>query len=107
MLNTQKYEDQLRARLKELDNRLHGIEDRLDEPADDDSEERATEREEDEVLEQLGVAGQAEIEMIEAALLRLKEGTFGTCMSCDGPISEERLDIIPHATQCKHCARDN
>lgn len=107
MLNTQKYEDQLRARLKELDNRLHGIEDRLDEPVDDDVEERATEREDDEVLEQLGMAGQAEIEMIEAALGRLKNGTFGTCLSCGEQISEERLDVVPHAAQCRNCARDN
>jgi len=107
MLNTQKYEDQLRARLKELDSRLHGIEDRLDEPADDDAEERATEREDDEVLEQLGMAGQAEIEMIEAALGRVKNGTYGTCLSCGEQISEERLDVVPHAALCRNCARDN
>ena len=105
MVETQKYEKQLLKRLKELDGRLHGIEDRLDEPADDDAEERATEREEDEVLEQLGMAGQAEIEMIQLALKRVKDGTFGICGTCGETISDERLDILPHTAQCRVCAR--
>lgn len=42
------------ARLKELDMRLHAIEDQLDDPKAKDWEEAATEREGDEVLEKLG-----------------------------------------------------
>lgn len=98
------YEERLRARLAELNERLEGIEHDLDEPSDPDVEERAVEREDDEVLESLGNAGLAEIRMIQAALSRIKEGVFGVCVVCGEPISKERLDILPHTPKCKRCA---
>jgi RNA polymerase-binding transcription factor DksA len=73
-------------------------------PADPDFEERATEREGDEVLEDLGHAGLAEIGMIQAALARIKDKTFGVCVACGEPISKERLDVLPHTPRCKRCA---
>ena len=103
-VDVQKYETRLRDRLRELNERLEAIEDDLDEPADPDAEERATEREGDEVLENLGNAGLAEIKMIQAALARVEAGTFGVCAACGEPISEERLDVVPHAPRCRHCA---
>jgi RNA polymerase-binding protein DksA len=42
---------------------------------------------------------------IEGALGRIDEGTFGTCQTCGEPISEERLEAIPYATQCIDCRR--
>jgi RNA polymerase-binding protein DksA len=42
---------------------------------------------------------------IEAALERIAEGTYGTCRTCGEPISEERLEAIPYATQCIDCKR--
>ena len=42
---------------------------------------------------------------IEAALQRIEEGTYGTCRTCGQPISEERLEAIPYATQCIDCKR--
>lgn len=103
-IDVQKYEKRLRDRLSELNARLESIEEDLDEPADQDAEERATEREGDEVLENLGNAGLAEIRMIKAALGRIEEGTYGVCVSCGEDISEERLDVVPHAPRCRHCA---
>jgi len=104
MVDVQKYEKRLRDRLHELTERLAKIEENLDEPSDPDVEERATEREGDEVLEKLGHAGLAEINMIQAALTRIKDGTFGSCGTCGEPISEERLDVLPHTPTCKNCA---
>jgi RNA polymerase-binding transcription factor DksA len=104
MVDVQKYEKRLQDRLRELNERLEEIEEDLDEPADPDFEERATEREGDEVLENLGNAGLAEIKMIQAALARIKDGIFGSCVSCEGPISKERLEILPHTARCKKCA---
>ena len=104
MLELQKYEKRLRDRLRELNERLEEIDDDLDAPADPDAEERATEREGDEVLENLGHAGLAEIKMIQAALARIKDGTFGVCAACGEPISKERLEVLPHTPRCKHCA---
>ena len=42
---------------------------------------------------------------IEGALERIAEGTFGICQTCREPISEERLEAIPYATQCIDCRR--
>lgn len=98
------YEARLRKRLAELTNRLSDVESELDQPPDSDFEERASEREGDEVLEGLGRAGQQEIRMIEAALARIAEGSYGECVSCGDDISEERLDAVPHAARCRRCA---
>ena len=51
------YETVLRDRLAELENRLAEVEAELDQPVDADFEDRATERESDEVLESLGHSG--------------------------------------------------
>ena len=42
---------------------------------------------------------------IDAALRRIDEGTYGICETCGQPISEERLEAIPYATQCIDCRR--
>jgi DnaK suppressor protein len=42
---------------------------------------------------------------IDAALVRLDEGTFGTCTSCGRPIEPERLEFLPYATLCIDCKR--
>ena len=103
-VNVQKYEKRLHDRLTELGERLDDIEEDLDEQADPDFEERATEREGDEVLENLGNAGLTEIRMIQAALARIKNRSFGVCVSCGENISEDRLDVLPHTPRCKNCA---
>ncbi len=104
MEEVSQFEIRLRNRLAELNARLSGVEAELDQPADADFEERATEREGDEVLESLGNAGLLEIRMIQAALGRIADGTFGECVACGEPISEERLNAVPHAARCKRCA---
>ncbi|HKK36227.1 MAG TPA: TraR/DksA family transcriptional regulator [Paracoccaceae bacterium] len=98
------YETVLRERLAELEARLHKIEDDLDEPADPDFEERASERSNDEVLEEIGATGLQEIRQIRAALDRVKQGSFGECVKCGEAISEERLDVVPYAALCRNCA---
>ena len=42
---------------------------------------------------------------IDAALARIEDGTYGPCETCGRPISEERLEAIPYATQCIECKR--
>jgi RNA polymerase-binding protein DksA len=37
---------------------------------------------------------------IDAALKRLDEGTYGTCVRCGNPIGEERLEARPWALLC-------
>ena len=96
-------QSRLMARLKELDGRLHEVETELDKPRSQDWEEQATEREDDEVLERLGLAGQQEIAGIRAALERLRTGEYGFCTACGGEISSKRLDILPATPFCKTC----
>ena len=48
---------------------------------------------------------EAVLAAIEAALVRLDEGTYGKCQRCGQPISEERLEAIPYATLCIDCKR--
>ena len=94
----------LEARLDELTSRLRRIEHELDQPHSDDFSEQAVEREGEEVLEDLGAAGQQEIRMIEAALERIANGTYGLCVACGEPISEARLDVLPQTPRCRNCA---
>ena len=42
---------------------------------------------------------------IDAALVRIKEGTFGTCAKCGTQIPEERLEARPWASLCIDCQR--
>ena len=104
MPDVSQIEERLRRRLRELTERLKKAESELDQPMNADAEDRATEREGDEVLEGLGNAGRAEIRMIEAALDRIRDGTFGKCVECGEAISEERLDAVPYAARCRNCA---
>ena len=95
----------LRERRDELMVRLRAVEDELDAPRDPDVGERAVERELDEVLEAEGRAGLKEIAAIDAALGRVEEGTYGTCMRCGEAILPARLEAVPHAALCRSCAR--
>lgn len=104
MTDVKKFEKRFRARLRELDRRLLKVENELDQPVDADFEERATEREGDEVLEGIGHAGLLEVKMIHAALGRIEDGTFGTCVACGEEIAPERLEAVPHAPRCQRCA---
>lgn len=95
---------QLETRLADLTARLKGIDAELDSHNAQDWEDLATEREGDEVLEDLGVAGQLEIRQIEAALARIAEGEYGFCAKCGADIGAERLDLLPHTPFCRNCA---
>jgi RNA polymerase-binding transcription factor DksA len=106
MVDLSTREEQLRIRLAELLGRLRRIEHHLEQKPDPDSAERATEAEMDEVLDGLGHAGATEVEAIHAALTRIKEGNYGQCVRCKEAISEERLNILPHTSLCRNCARD-
>jgi DnaK suppressor protein len=40
---------------------------------------------------------------VEAALSRIREGTFGYCVECEEPISVTRLKAVPWASLCLRC----
>jgi RNA polymerase-binding transcription factor DksA len=37
---------------------------------------------------------------VDQALIRLEEGTYGTCEACGGPIDDDRLASMPAARTC-------
>jgi DnaK suppressor protein len=45
----------------------------------------------------------ADIRLVEAALTRIKNGTYGLCLRCDETISLNRLHVLPHAAFCVNC----
>ena len=40
---------------------------------------------------------------VKAALRRIQDGTFGTCMECESAISPRRLLAVPWASRCIRC----
>lgn len=44
------------------------------------------------------------LELVEAALARIKAKKFGTCEECGGVIAKKRLEAIPFASMCIRCA---
>ncbi len=94
----------LEARRAELLGRLETVEDGLDSHGEKDWEELAVEREDDEVLEDLGAAAVAELRMIEAAVARIAAGEYGYCTVCGSEIASERLDVVPATPFCASCA---
>jgi DnaK suppressor protein len=43
------------------------------------------------------------LELVDAALARLDDGTFGTCIRCAQPIPSARLEALPWAANCIAC----
>lgn len=95
----------LKARRAELKAELSDIEARLDDEPSKDWEDRATERQSDEVLESLGTHDLSELRQIDAALARIADGTYGDCMKCGEEIGAERLSALPATPFCMACAR--
>ena len=106
-MDTSNYRSRLIGRQDELLDRLRRIEGDLDVARSNDDDDRAIEREDEEVLESLGGAGLAELRAIKAALDRIDNGTYGRCAKCGRPISMERLDAVPHAALCMECISED
>jgi DnaK suppressor protein len=46
----------------------------------------------------------AQLQLADAALARVADGTYGTCVTCGRPIPAERLAVRPAALECVTCA---
>jgi RNA polymerase-binding transcription factor DksA len=104
MTRDQDLRAKLEARQQFLTRRLGKVEANLRRSPDPDSQERAAERENDEVLEGLDAGSLAELEELRAALARLAAGTYGVCTQCGDPIDAKRLEALPYAATCIECA---
>jgi DnaK suppressor protein len=43
------------------------------------------------------------LQMVEGALIRISEGTYGECVSCGNEINARRLEAVPWARHCIAC----
>lgn len=96
--------EQLLRRLAELEERTGRIQADLRRPGDRDWVERATQRENDEVLERLDEAETAELVQVRGALARIEAGSYGRCRDCGESIDRGRLSALPYAETCIDCA---
>jgi YteA family regulatory protein len=46
------------------------------------------------------------LELINKAIDKLENGSYGTCERCDKVIPEERLDIVPETAYCYNCHKN-
>jgi DnaK suppressor protein len=42
--------------------------------------------------------------LIDDALLRIKNGTYGICIECEEELQQKRLEAVPWARYCVSCA---
>ena len=107
MADSKDIRELLELRRQELNQKVGEIDDTLRQPDSADWEERATENEDDEVLEDMGNAALVEIEQINTAIQRIDIGTYGMCTACGDPISKERLEALPYTANCLDCAKES
>ena len=91
---------QLQERLAALLQRVGRIESDLRSPHDRDWQERATELQNDEVLEGLDEMSLREVQHIRDALKRIESGHYGVCARCGQSIGAARLTAVPTAVIC-------
>ena len=97
--------EELEKRLAELQARLTSIKADVTKSHSGDSAEQAQERENDEVVDAIGNETAQSIRVIQSALERISEGTYGACESCGEDIGQARLNAVPEATRCVNCAQ--
>lgn len=56
-----------------------------------------------EMVFQLSSRDRRELKLIDEALIKIKEGTYGICESCGKRIGSKRLQILPLTTLCIEC----
>ncbi len=95
--------NELEQRLATMQGRLASIKKDATQGYSGDSAEQAQERENDEVIDAIGNETARSIRAIQAALIRIEEGTYGICAVCGNEIGEARLKVLPEATRCVEC----
>lgn len=113
-LDIEKYKETLIKERDRLSGELKSIEDKasgrdrmhseqvgqdFDEPGGD----AATETVERAQAMAVGASLREQLEEVKAALVKVEQGTYGICDSCDKPITKKRLKVLPWATMCKEC----
>jgi len=93
-----------RAELSERQERVKRHTRHRDEPLPPDFADQAVELANEETLVALDKEISQELCQIEHALRRIEADKYLDCEKCDRPIAEQRLVVLPYATQCIRCA---
>ncbi|MCB1615126.1 MAG: TraR/DksA family transcriptional regulator [Pseudomonadales bacterium] len=105
MIDDNEFKTRLEQRRDFLSSRIERIQKDVTSAHSSDWSEQAQERENDEVLDQLGNEAKQELHDINLALDRIKNGNYGICEKCLEEIPVARLDIKPEALFCVNCAQ--
>jgi DnaK suppressor protein len=71
-----------------------------------DSADAAFDSGNEEIASQLAELEARELNQIERALARIKQGTYGLCEHCHAKIPVARLNALPYSTTCVKCQRE-
>jgi RNA polymerase-binding transcription factor DksA len=96
----------LESQLTELEARQKRLAAHLSEPLSADSSEQAVEMEDDAGNEAEAALVEQEIALVNRALSRIADSTYGICVRCGAEIAEARLAARPEAALCIDCARN-
>lgn len=102
----EKYRKRLLAKQEELLHDLSRNRQVTDESVDEQAQDmvdRATSAYTREFAFSLSESDRKTLLLIDQALLRLDQGTFGTCVHCQGAVQEKRLEAVPWARHCLEC----
>ncbi|HBA36206.1 MAG TPA: hypothetical protein DCZ12_18950 [Gammaproteobacteria bacterium] len=107
MPDTAAFKQKLLDQKAELEDRISRVKQNIRRaPSTTDWEDLATERENNEVVDALGNAAVEELEHVKTALTRIERGCYFICDRCRHEIEVARLEAMPYATVCRHCAEN-
>ena len=102
----EKYRKRLLVKQEELLHDLSRNRQVTDESVDEQAQDmvdRATSAYTREFAFSLSEADRRTLLLIDQALLRLDQGTYGVCVHCQGNVQEKRLEAVPWARHCLEC----
>jgi DnaK suppressor protein len=93
----------MQSKLVDMEKRLAAVTRDITKTLSSDFAEQATERENDDVLEEIAKETKLSIAHLKAALQRIADENYGRCGSCGEEIAAGRLDALPESTLCVKC----
>ncbi len=102
----EKFRKRLLAKQEELVHDLTRNREVTDETVDEQAQDmvdRATSAYTREFAFSLSESDRKTLLLIDQALLRIEQGTYGVCVHCQGQMQEKRLEAVPWARHCIEC----
>lgn len=106
-MDLQAAKSDLLIRKQEMQSRLERTHKHIyqkEEPVSANFNEQVKETENDQLVIALEAEGIEELALIDKALQRIDDDSYGSCVRCGESISEQRLQAISYADVCIRCA---